>query len=243
MESVAIYLYMSAFFEDGARTWRLQLAENCGRVRFAPGWESGADWWRTLADFDLWFVWSGRGVMELEDRTESLSAGSCIWMRPGRRYVTRHDPARILGLTAEPEGRTSGDRLFAALLSELVREARHRAAAPGLKAEHVERIHAVMAEIQQAPARPVTVAALARRHGYSVSHFSRLFAAIAGRRPQAFVIEARLEQARERLAFTEESVGAIAAQCGFADIYYFSRLFRQRTGVPPTEYRRRLARS
>jgi transcriptional regulator GlxA family with amidase domain len=107
----------------------------------------------------------------------------------------------------------------------------------------VERIHAVMAEIQQAPARPVTVAALARRHGYSVSHFSRLFAAIAGRRPQAFVIEARLEQARERLAFTEESVGAIAAQCGFADIYYFSRLFRQRTGVPPTEYRRRLARS
>ncbi len=279
---------MSAFFETGGHTWIVRLAELCGRVRFQPDWSSGAEWWRTLKDYDLWFVWAGRGAMHLESETIPLHAGTCVWMQPGRRYITTHDSAhplgvnffhfnvldergaparrhftppvewmrvrhlpfadtvmqRILTLRGEPGGRETGDVLFAALLAELVRDSAHQAGfPPGIRSEHVESIHELMTTIRSSPSTVVSVVQLARRHGYSVSHFSRVFAAVAGVRPQTFVINARLDRARELLSLTSKTIGEIATTAGFSDIYYFSRLFKLRTGVTPSEFRRNLARS
>jgi AraC-like DNA-binding protein len=279
---------MSAFLEMGGHTWIVRLAELCGRVRFAPDWSSGSDWWRTLNDYDLWFVWSGRGTMQLESETIPLSAGTCVWMRPGRRYVTTHDPAhplgvnffhfdlldeqgrpavpglvppvermrgrhvtftddtmqRILALRGEPDGRASAERLFAALLAELVREALKQPRLPaGVRPEHAERINEMMTAMRATPAKFGSVAALAKQHGFSVSHFSRVFEAVAGVRPQPFLIAARIDHARELLALTPASVGTIAHTAGFSDIYYFSRLFKQRVGVSPSVFRRNLTRS
>jgi AraC-like DNA-binding protein len=288
MEALLILLHMSAILELDEKTWRLRVADPCGRVRFQPDWSSGAEWWRTLKEYDLWFVWAGRGAMQLESQTIPLHAGTCIWMQPGRRYITTHDPEhplgvnffhfnfldergapagrrftppvermrvrhlpfadtvmqRILALRGEPGGRQTGDGLFAALLAELVRDSAQQAAFPaGIRPAHVESIHEVMTAIRSSPTAAVSVAQLARRHGYSVSHFSRVFAAIAGVRPQPFVINARLDHARELLSLTSKTIGVIATEAGFADIYYFSRLFKQRTGVAPSEFRRNLARS
>jgi AraC-like DNA-binding protein len=288
MGAPLILLHMSAILELNGQDWNLRLAELCGRVRFAPGWSSGADWWRTLRDHDLWFVWAGRGTMQLENETIPLSAGTCIWMNPGRRYETTHDPdhplgvsffhfdvldrrgrsagaefkspfekmhtrhlafaevtmQRILALRAEPGGPESADRFFAALLAELVREAATQPAAPqGVRPEHVERIHEIMGAIRASPARVETVAGLAKRNGFSVSHFSRVFAAVAGLRPQPFLIAARIDHARDLLALTPASIGEVATAAGFSDIYYFSRLFKRRVGVSPSAFRRNLARS
>lgn len=288
MQGKLILLHMSAFLELNDQSWTVRLSELCGRVRFASDWSSGGEWWKTLRDFDLWFVWSGRGTMQIEQMELPLSAGTCIWKRPGRRYITHHDPAhplgvnffhfnlfdgagrpagrgfappfehmrvqhlsftdslmqRILALPGEPAGNVSAARLFAALLAELVRETQHRPPAPtSLRPEHIEKIQTVMAEIRQAPAQAYNVAAMARKHGYSVSHFSRLFATVAGKRPQQFVIDVRLDHARDRLALTQDNIGTIAARCGFSDIYYFSRLFKQRLGTSPSDFRRHLAQS
>jgi AraC-like DNA-binding protein len=288
MEPSLIFLHMSAIFEDGGRAWALRLGELCGRVRFAPAWSSGTDWWRTLKDFDLWFVWSGRGTMELGAETIPLSAGTCVWMRPGRRYVSTHDPAhplgvnffhfdlldeqgrpavhglippvermrgrhvtftddtmqRILALRDEPDGRASAERLFAALLAELVREALKQPRLPtGVRPEHAERINEIMTAMRTTPAKFGSVAALAKQHGFSVSHFSRVFEAVAGVRPQPFLIAARIDHARDLLALTPESVGSIAHTAGFSDIYYFSRLFKRRVGVSPSVFRINLLRS
>jgi AraC-like DNA-binding protein len=288
MEPSLILLHMSAIFEDRGHAWKLRLGELCGRVRFAPAWSSGTDWWRTLKDFDLWFVWSGRGKMELGTKTIPLSAGTCVWMRPGQRYVTTHEPAhplgvnffhfdlldsqgrsasrrttppfermhgrhvtfidgtmqRILALRDEPDGRASAERLFAALLAELVREALNQPGLPaGVRPEHVERINEIMTAMRATPAKFGSVAALAKQHGFSVSHFSRVFEAVAGGRPQPFLIAARIDHARELLALTPASVGSIAHTAGFSDIYYFSRLFKQRVGVSPSGFRRNLAQS
>ncbi|MDO8539897.1 MAG: helix-turn-helix transcriptional regulator [Opitutaceae bacterium] len=279
---------MSAIFELNGHTWLLRPRDVCGRVRFQREWSSGTEWWRTLQDYDLWFVWTGRGTMQLETQKIPLYAGSCIWMHPGRRYITTHDPEhplgvnffhfdvfdergspagprftpplermrvlhlafadclmqRILALRSEPGGRETGDALFAALLTELVRDASRQAKLPaGIRQEHVTLVHEVMSEIRAAPATVVSVAQLARRHGYSVSHFSRVFEAVAGARPQHFIINARLDHARELLSMTSKSVGEIAAAAGFSDIYYFSRLFKQRTGISPSAFRQNLART
>jgi LacI family transcriptional regulator len=52
----------------------------------------------------------------------------------------------------------------------------------------------------------------------------------------------RLTRAEHFLTSTELSVSEIAAQAGFASVYYLCRFFRQQTGVTPTEFRKRRTR-
>ncbi|GAB2743857.1 AraC family transcriptional regulator [Amycolatopsis magusensis] len=57
-----------------------------------------------------------------------------------------------------------------------------------------------------------------------------------------FIRHSRMERARELLddpAHRGESIAQIAARCGFVNAAHFTRLFRDATGLPPGEYRRR----
>jgi AraC-like DNA-binding protein len=99
-------------------------------------------------------------------------------------------------------------------------------------------MQAAAAHIRDHLRTPLSVARLAREFGCSVSHFSRTFAAVTGTRPQAFVIDARIERARELLTTTSLPIGAIAAEVGMADLFYFSRLFKRSLGIAPSEFRR-----
>jgi AraC-like DNA-binding protein len=54
----------------------------------------------------------------------------------------------------------------------------------------------------------------------------------------AFILEARLDKAAERLAADPRgSITELAFDCGFSDSAYFSRCFRHRFGVSPRDYR------
>jgi len=84
----------------------------------------------------------------------------------------------------------------------------------------------------------LTNAQLARVCHMSRDHFIRTFRKIMQRTPAQFVIDARVKAASERLAFTRESVDAIAEAFGFADRFHFSRVFKSRMGKTPVAYRR-----
>jgi AraC-like DNA-binding protein len=51
------------------------------------------------------------------------------------------------------------------------------------------------------------------------------------------VTERRLEHAKEMLLTSSVRIGDVAHQCGFGDAVYFSRRFRQWTGVTPRQFR------
>ncbi len=68
------------------------------RVRCEPGWRLGPEWSRNLRDFDLWFVWAGRGRMETRMGEIILRPGICLWMRPGGRYEASQDESDRLGV-------------------------------------------------------------------------------------------------------------------------------------------------
>ena len=53
----------------------------------------------------------------------------------------------------------------------------------------------------------------------------------------------RLARARELLCFSRDSVTRIAESTGFKSIHYFSRVFKEKEGIPPGEYKKRIARS
>ncbi len=79
---------------------------------------------------------------------------------------------------------------------------------------------------------------LAKRCGFSIDHFVRLFRQHVGQTPAQYVLERRIVTAAERLVFGGDSIDTIAEDCGFPDRFYFTRVFRRRMGLPPAAYRK-----
>lgn len=72
----------------------------------------------------------------------------------------------------------------------------------------------------------------------SPGYFSTLFKEKAGIGFTDFVIEERMEHAKQLLRATKDSVGDIATSVGYADARHFSKVFAKTVGIKPTEYRR-----
>lgn len=78
---------------------------------------------------------------------------------------------------------------------------------------------------------------LARYTGYSPSHFSNLFRQQTGESPLACLNRLKIERACHLLLSTDMRVNQICHKVGLDDSYYFSRLFKQHTGLSPKQYR------
>ena len=84
----------------------------------------------------------------------------------------------------------------------------------------------------------LSVERMAERFHISPSQLRRVFAQELGISPGAYLSRIRLERAKALLRSCPElSVGQISADCGYSSPYYFSALFREKTGKTPTEYR------
>jgi AraC-like DNA-binding protein len=83
------------------------------------------------------------------------------------------------------------------------------------------------------------VAQLAEKTGISEVSFRRLFQQAYGMTPKQYICSIRLRRARQLLAESRMPIGAVAAECGFASLYHFSRAFHEAVGISPSEYRAR----
>jgi AraC-like DNA-binding protein len=78
------------------------------------------------------------------------------------------------------------------------------------------------------------------KSGYSKDHFRRCFKEETGLTPLEHLTVLRINRAKKLLRATPyQSIGSIAAGCGFSDEFYFSRVFRKETGISPREYRKK----
>ena len=85
--------------------------------------------------------------------------------------------------------------------------------------------------------RDVTLRDLAGQQGMSISYYRRMFRQLLGGSPIDCLLDYRLLQAGKRLAESAEPIARIAAECGFNDPNYFSRLFTRRKGMTPRRWR------
>lgn len=100
-------------------------------------------------------------------------------------------------------------------------------------------IERAITRIQDEFGRDLDMKVLAQDLGVSYSWFRHTFAAHTGLSPHQYLLELRLVRARSLLAETDLPVKEIALQTGFEDELYFSRLFRQKLNVTPSQWRDR----
>ena len=108
-----------------------------------------------------------------------------------------------------------------------------------LSARPDSRVAQITDYIEENFALDLTTASLSRRFGYSTEHFCRKFKEATGITPMTYLKIYRLEQALKKIKTGEQSIGEIAAQCGFCDANYFTRCFKAHYGVPPKYYKTR----
>lgn len=70
-------------------------------------------------------------------------------------------------------------------------------------------------------------------------HLSRTFKRLTGQTIVDFIHEQRLTKAEELLLITPLNVTEIAGEVGFNDAAYFSTCFKNKTGMSPTQYRKK----
>ena len=82
----------------------------------------------------------------------------------------------------------------------------------------------------------IYVSDLAKTLGIEPSYFSKLFKDKVGMSPIEYLIQVRIDKAKQLLKFPQYSIKSIATAVGFPDALYFSKKFKQYTGVSPTEF-------
>jgi AraC family L-rhamnose operon transcriptional activator RhaR len=100
------------------------------------------------------------------------------------------------------------------------------------------RMHQALRYIDDNLTRSLSPGEVAAHVGLSQRHFTRLFSAHSGCTFHAYLTRARIDRAMARLQHSDESIKAIAADLGFADVHYFARIFTRTVGVPPGQIRR-----
>ncbi|HOJ11393.1 MAG TPA: AraC family transcriptional regulator [Clostridiales bacterium] len=72
----------------------------------------------------------------------------------------------------------------------------------------------------------------------SPSYFAKAFKEETGKSPISYLIQVRLNRAKELLAATEQKVGEIALAVGFSNQQRFNEIFKKYTGMTPLQYRK-----
>jgi len=91
--------------------------------------------------------------------------------------------------------------------------------------------------------QPLKVRALAALAGVSPAHFRALFKEQTGSSPRDYLHLLRMHRACQWLTDTTWSLKEVASRLGYQDQFHFSRKFKAFSGVAPSGYRQREART
>ncbi len=106
-----------------------------------------------------------------------------------------------------------------------------------LSAEAQRLVRQAMAYIHEHYAEPLSRADIARHVALSEDYLTFCFRKELRVTPIVYLNRFRIHQAQRLLTETTTSIAQIAAQVGFSDSSYFSRVFRREVGLSPEAYR------
>lgn len=86
--------------------------------------------------------------------------------------------------------------------------------------------------------REITVEDIASSVNLSSKYLCKLFKSSVGCSPQGYLIRLRVSRAEELLSLPDLGIGEIARSVGYANVLYFSQVFRKHRGRTPSEQRR-----
>lgn len=136
-----------------------------------------------------------------------------------------------------PQSNAYCDYLATCVLLEVSMQQRNRGVSDG-KQPGFAALQQVHAWIYAHAYDDITVSSIAHEFHYSPSYLTSLYKQAYGIGIAEQITEYRVDRARELLSSTTSSVQEIAYEVGFDDPKYFMRVFKRRTGLTASQYRK-----
>ncbi|MBB4441049.1 MULTISPECIES: helix-turn-helix transcriptional regulator [Rhizobium] len=135
-----------------------------------------------------------------------------------------------------------GQASAALMLHHIVISAARQASGAADRRQERRDMADIVETLRRRAMQPLDIAAFAAEHGMSPATLRRRFTLETGLPPKAFQLRARMDHAKQLLATTDEKIETVAAMIGLDDPFYFSRVFHEREGCSPREFRARYPR-
>jgi AraC family transcriptional regulator len=135
-------------------------------------------------------------------------------------------------------GRLYGELLGSAIAARLIQN--YTLGKPEFKSSGLSRsqLVRVIDYIKANLTQDISISDLAALTGMSKSHFSRSFKQSVGTAPYQYLIQQRVERAKQLLKQQTSSISNVALECGFANQTHLTKVFRQTTGMTPRTYQK-----
>ncbi|MDC7241447.1 MAG: helix-turn-helix domain-containing protein [Spirochaetales bacterium] len=145
--------------------------------------------------------------------------------------------ARICGRVREEWSPLDTSPLFRVLLNAFIEEAYLE---EDFREERMSSLVLTMIQtIEEEYRDPDLLEKLIAESSYGYSHTVNTFKEYTGRSLKSFIIERRLE-ASKGVLLKGGSLRESAEAAGYSDEFYYSRIFKKYTGIPPREFRKRI---
>jgi len=154
--------------------------------------------------------------------------------------------AQILALTLDRENEVSPlfvEQLGVTIGTHLLDQYGNAAVQSPQKIQRLSKLHEARAKdmLLAKMRKNVSLEEIANACNLSRSYFIRAFRETTDRTPHQWLLEHRIERARDLLKYSDSPLSEIAIACGFADQSHFTRIFSQLVGMPPGTWRRQLS--
>ncbi|MDE6068035.1 MAG: helix-turn-helix domain-containing protein [Treponemataceae bacterium] len=103
-----------------------------------------------------------------------------------------------------------------------------------------ERVKKIILFIEKNYSSGITLERIADFAAVSKSVVLRDFKSVLKISPLQYVKKIRIEKSCQMLSSSDEKISSIASECGFNDMSYFSKSFKEQTGKTPEEYRKQI---
>jgi len=124
------------------------------------------------------------------------------------------------------------------IYSHITKEKKYHHISGSGKSKSVENLKEVLRYIRENYGENITLEKMASKVNMSPKYFCSFFKAMTNKTPIDYLISYRIERAAHFLTTTDTSVTDIAFDCGFNDLSYFIKTFKNIYDFPPREYRK-----
>lgn len=183
----------------------------------------------------FWFHFSGRRAKDYVTALDLDPSHPCFWVQDVAQLAEAFEECYSYVLGGYTDADLTG---LSTSFGRLLGRCRTLQRSASLRLRRTEdRVLRTLQFMRQNLHRTLTLAEIARQASFSVPHLGAMFRRQLNCSPLEMHIRLRMQRACELLESTDLTVSQIAGALGYNDSLYFSRLFRQKIGQPPTQYR------
>ena len=117
------------------------------------------------------------------------------------------------------------------------------------KAQSLQKKSQPMSDVERAKsfiaenlAEPVTVRDVADHVGLSPEYFTKLFKQETGLNIKEYILQTKVEAAKEMMAHSDLSVSLVAMELGWSNFSHFTQVFKKYENMTPSEYKNSLTK-